>query len=251
MKTENTNTVKATRKTLKTAAFASVTAAAPVTKPTKGKAAKAWDYGLSKVSDLRESVSKVCDYIDSVERSNRDAASALHGLKARGLHLVAEAPNFADWFIAASAGIGRVMSPKTVYRLAAAGAAFEEMGADAASACVVPVDQVAAYYGRLRKTVKTAEGRGAALRNASKRFTEARLAGKSSAQALTDAGIAKPKDSADAGSSLDLEGKAQRIANAAMSLADKSHAEALQILQSAIDRVRREQAAAIKAARGS
>ena len=95
---------------------------------------------------------------------------------------------------------------------------------------------------------KPAEARGSIARVASKKFAEARENGSTVVEALQDSGIRKAKESS--ADSLDIDGKIQRTATAAFTLAGGSYAEAFQVLHGAIDRLKALQAASIAAAKG-
>lgn len=219
--------------------------------PAEPKVLKSWNANLGEREALaRTEVAIVCDAIDGIEASAKRAAEAMNGVYLGGHHKTAGYANFAEWFLLAAAAIGRTPSPASVYRAVNAGEALRLMEPEAAAACSVPMDTLASFIGGLRKEKKSPDAMASALRTASKKFTEAKSRGLTSEAAKAEAGLVKAKTSTDSASTLDAESKAKRIADAAYALSGQSYAEALKILAEASDRLRAQQAAAVKAARG-
>lgn len=247
----------ATKKTVKTAAadFATAATAAALAsaitppKATAKATAKTWDASLTTEtrSNAMLAVAKVVGDIENAEASNKVAAQSMASLHARGFHTSAGMPNFADWFMLCAAHIGNPPSKATVYRLTAAGAILTAMGGEAAAECVIPMDGLATLAGNCKG--KPQDAKGSIARMASKKFNAARASGSTVVEALEDAGIRKPKGSTDSGESLDLTAKVSRISIATFSLAGQSYAEAFQILNGSIDRLKALQAASIAAAK--
>ena len=218
---------------------------------TEAKAPKAWNTGLGEREALaRAEVAIVCDAIDGIEASAKKAAEAMNGVYLGKHHTTAGYGNFAEWFLLAAAAIGRTPSPASVYRAVNAGEALRLMEPAAAAECSVPMDTLASFIGSLRKEKKSPDAMASALRSASKKFTEAKKRGLTSEAAKSEAGLVKAKVGTDPAATLDAESKAKRVADAAYALSGSSYAEALKILADAADRLRAQQAAAVKVARG-
>jgi hypothetical protein len=251
---DQTRILEATNNALKLVASRQADRAAEfaeaASKPSPKSAPKAWDSSLSTETRANAmlAVAVVVGDIENAEASNKVAAQSMATLHARGFHTAASMPNFADWFMLCAAHIGNVPSKATVYRLTAAGAILTAMGGEAAAECVIPMDGLATLAGNVKG--KPQDAKGSIARQASKKFNASRASGSTVVEAMEDAGIRKPKTSADSGESLDLQAKIARISIATFSLSGQSYAEAFQILHGAIDRLKALQAASIATAKG-
>lgn len=248
---------KATRKA-KTGidALADIMAGKPASAPVKAETGKAetgkakgkiqtWDANLT--AEDKRLASAAMNAVLAVDAAEGGAAKAFGACYSANLHGKAGFSDFAKWAMAAGEAAGLPeKSRASVYRLVNAGVAISlgaEAGQDLAD---IPTPTLAGILGHCRRNAAQPEAVAPMVRMKAAEFRKARSEGKTAKAA--EAEILGKGDSS--GKPTTKAERAKRLVSLAYGWADASYAETIAILEAAMQEAKRQQAAALAAARG-
>jgi hypothetical protein len=239
---------KATRKvTASIPASVPALAAAIAAAPAATKAPKApqrWDANLSEAD--KRLASAAMSAVLAVDAAEGGAAKAFGACYSANLHGKSGFSDFAKWAMAAGEAAGLPeKSRASVYRLVNAGVAIS-LGAEAGQDLSdIPTPTLAAILGHARKASAKPEGVAPLVRVKAAEFRKARAEGTpakaAEARILGKSDGSKPASKAD---------RAKRLVSLAYGWSDASFAETISLLEAAMQEAKRQQTAALAAARG-